>query len=185
LCIGDVVGKGMPAAVFMANLQAAVRAFAAPRTASMDLCEQVNRLTSKNIARGKFVPFLYGLVDGKDRRLIYTNAGHNPPILLRHEGAVMRLDEGGALLGVFPEWKYPEGEVELVSGDRLLLFTDGVSEVRDSEEHKFGEERLIQLLKDSRDLGTAGVQAKVIETITEFSRGNFHDDVTMIAMTML
>jgi serine phosphatase RsbU (regulator of sigma subunit) len=182
LCIADVVGKGMPAALLMSNLQAAVKAFASASTTPQALCDQVNRLTSNNIGRGKFITFFYAVVDGETRHLVYTNAGHNPPILLRHDGEVLRLDEGGALLGVFPEWKYGEGEVELASGDRLLLFTDGVSEVQDSHENQFGEERLIELLKGSRHLGPADLLQKVIETITEFSHGNFHDDVTVVAL---
>ena len=182
-CIGDVVGKGMPAALLMSNLQATVKAFASACTTPRELCDQVNRLISNSIGRGKFITFFYAVVDGEARHLVYTNAGHNPPILVRHDGEVLRLDEGGALLGVFPEWKYGEGEVELASGDRLLLFTDGVSEVQDSHENQFGEERLIELLKGSRHLGPADLLQKVIETIAEFSRGNFHDDVTLIAMT--
>jgi serine phosphatase RsbU (regulator of sigma subunit)/DNA-binding winged helix-turn-helix (wHTH) protein len=184
LCIGDVVGKGMPAALLMSNLQAAVKAFAYGRTAPMDLCEQVNRLISNNIGRGKFITFFYALVDGEARRLVYTNAGHNPPILLRPDGAVQRLDEGGPVLGMFPEWKYRQGAVELGSGDRVFLFTDGVTEVQDSEEREFGEERLIELLQQSRDLQPADLQQKVLETVAEFSQGNFHDDVTVVAMTV-
>jgi serine phosphatase RsbU (regulator of sigma subunit) len=184
LCIGDVVGKGMPAALLMSNLQAAVKAFASASVPPERLCEQVNRLTSNNIARGKFVTFFYAMIDAETRRLMYTNAGHNPPILVRHDGAVLRLEEGGALLGVFPDWEYRQGQVELASGDRLLLFTDGVSEVEDSEGHQFGEERLIGLLKDSCDLGAADLQQKVIETVTQFSHGNFHDDVTLLTLAV-
>ncbi len=182
LCIGDVVGKGMPAALLMSNLQAAVKAFASPSVTPRELCEQVNRLTSNNIGRGKFVTFFYAVVDGETRRLTYTNAGHNPPILLRRNGTAARLEEGGALLGVFPDWKYKQGEAELASEDRLLLFTDGVSEVQDSQENQYGEERLIELMKEYRHLGTADLVQKVIETVTEFSRGNFHDDVTLLAL---
>jgi len=184
LCVADVVGKGMPAALLMSNLQAAVKAFASACTAPMDLCGQVNRLISNNIARGKFITFFYALVDDEARRLVYTNAGHSPPILLRHDGAVLRLDEGGALLGVFPDWKYRQEEVELASGDRLLLFTDGVIEAEDSEEQQFGEERLIELLKENRHLKAADLQRDVLEAVAEFSHGNFHDDVTLIAMTV-
>lgn len=184
-CIGDVVGKGIPAALLMSSLQAAVKAFASACTPPVDLCQQVNRLISKSIAPGKFITFFYGLVDGEVRRLTYTNAGHNPPILVRYDGTVVRLDEGGALLGVFPDWKYLQGQLDLTSGDRLLLFTDGVSEAQDSEEHQFGEERLIELVKESRHLDAANLLRKVIETVAEFSRGNFHDDVTLVGVTVL
>jgi serine phosphatase RsbU (regulator of sigma subunit)/DNA-binding winged helix-turn-helix (wHTH) protein len=183
LCIGDVVGKGMPAALLMSNLQAAVRVLASPSAKPEAVCEQVNRLTLNNIAEGKFITFFYGLVDTQARLLTYTNAGHNPPIMLRRDRTVLRLDEGGAVLGVFPDPMYRQGGVDLVLGDRLLLFTDGVSEAQDSEGHQFGEERLIQLLKDNSNLGASDLQQTVIKTVSEFSRGIFHDDVTAIAMT--
>lgn len=184
LCIGDVVGKGMPAALLMATLQAAVRVLGSPTVSPATLCEQVNRLTLGNIARGKFITFFYGLVDSEARRMTYVNAGHNPPIMLRKDKSVTRLEEGGAVLGVFPEWKYLQGAVNLSSGDRLLLFTDGVSEAQDQEGNEFGEERLIELLKDCCGLGASDLQRRVIETVTEFSAGNFHDDVTLLVVTV-
>lgn len=184
LCIGDVVGKGMPAALLMANLQAAVRILASASVRPQALCEQVNRLTLSNITIGRFITFFYGVVDAEARRLTYANAGHNAPIMLRHDETILRLDEGGAVLGVFPNRSYIQGDVDLVTGDRLLLFTDGVSEVQDSEEHEFGEDRLIQLLRESRDLGTADLQRKVITTVAEFCGGNFHDDLTLVVMSV-
>ncbi len=174
----------MPATLLMSNLQAAVKAFASACTEPMDMCEQVYRLTAKNIGRGRFITLFYAVVDCEARRLIYTNAGHNPPILMRHDGTVLRLEEGGAVLGIFPEWKYRQGEAELNSGDRLLLFTDGVSEVQDSEENQFGEERLVELLKGNRHLGAADLLHEVIEAVAEFGHGNFRDDVTVVAVAV-
>lgn len=182
LCIGDVVGKGMSAALLMSNLQAAVKALASESVTPKELCDQVNRLISKNIARGKFITFFYALVDVEARRLIYSNAGHNPPIVLRRDGALLRLDKGGALLGVFPEWSYQEAEVKLTSGDQVVLFTDGVSEAQDSKGEEFGEERLIELLRDARGLAATELLREVIETVARFCSGNFHDDATLIAM---
>ena len=147
LCIGDVVGKGMPAALLMANLQAAVKVLASSFTKPEVLCEQLNRLTLNNIDQGKFITFFYGLVDTEALRLTYVNAGHNPPIMLRRDNTVLRLDEGGAVLGVFPSPKYLQGQVDLAPGGRLLLFTDGITEAEDSGGNQFGEDRLIQLLE--------------------------------------
>jgi serine phosphatase RsbU (regulator of sigma subunit) len=183
LCIGDVVGKGVPAALLMANLQAAVKVLASAFVNPETLCEQINRLILNNIVQGKFITFFYGLVDAKAERMTYVNAGHNPPIMLRRDGSVLRLDEGGAVLGVFEGPKYVRGEVSLATADLLLFFTDGVSEAQDVEGQLFGEERLIQLLKDNIILGAAELQQKVISAVSEFSRGIFNDDVTMIAMT--
>src|SRR5206468_3476756 len=136
------------------------------------------------IGVGKFITFFYGLVDGEARRLTYTNAGHNPPIVLRRDGEVLRLDAGGALLGVFPDWKYVEAQIELAPGDRLILFTDGVSEVQDANGHDFGEDRLTDLLKINRELGAVELQQKVIEAITTFSADDFNDDVTLIILAV-
>jgi len=183
LCIGDVVGKGMPAALLMANLQAAVKVLASASIKPEVLCEQLNRLTLNNIDQGKFITFFYGLVDSEAQRLTYANAGHNPPIMLCRDGTVLRLDQGGAVLGVFPDPRYLQGEVDLASADRLLLFTDGISEAQDSGDDQFGDEGLIQLLKDSVNLGAAELQRKVIKAVSQFSRGIFRDDVTLIAMT--
>jgi len=183
LCIGDVVGKGMPAALLMANLQAAVRVLASPSIKPEVLCEEVNRLTLNNIDQGKFITFFYGLVDAKAQRLTYVRAGHNPPILLRRDRTVLRLDEGGLPLGLFSDSKYLQGGVDLAPADRLLLFTDGVIEAQGSGGHQFEDGRLIQLLKDNINLGAADLQRKVIKAVSEFSRGIFHDDVTLIAMT--
>jgi serine phosphatase RsbU (regulator of sigma subunit) len=183
LCIGDVVGKGMPAALLMANLQAAVRVLASPFARPDGLCEEINRLILNNIAYGKFITFFYGFVDARAKRLTYANAGHNPPIMLRRDGTVLRLHEGGAVLGVFQDSKYFLGEIELAPADRLLLFTDGVSEAQDSGGRQFGEERIIQLLKGNINLGAADLQRKVIKTVSEFSYGIFRDDVTVVTMT--
>jgi serine phosphatase RsbU (regulator of sigma subunit) len=183
LCIGDVVGKGMPAALLMANLQAAVRVLASASIKPEELCEQLNRLTVNNIDQGKFITFFYGLVDTKAQRLTYVNAGHNRPIMLRHDRTVSRLDDGGTVLGVFPDSKYLQGEVDLASADRLLMFTDGISEAEDPGGDQFGEERLIQLLMDNTNLGADELQRKVFRAVSEFSRGIFRDDVTLIAMT--
>ncbi len=184
LCIGDVAGKGLPAAMLMSNLQAQVKAYASEFIAPKDLCERVNRLTANNIGDGRFITFFYSLVDGATRRVTYTNAGHNPPILIRHDGKIIRLNEGGAVLGVFQDWQYEQAEIELAAGDRLVLFTDGVTEVLDAKGNDFGEDRLIQLLKTNRELGALEFQQKVIEDITPFCDGLFQDDVTVLLLAV-
>jgi len=103
ICIADVARHVM-AALLMANLQAAVKALGSEVCSPKDLCTEVNRLICSNIAPGKFITFFYGLLNAETRLLTYTNAGHNPPILLRRNGEVVRLSEGGALLGIFPDW---------------------------------------------------------------------------------
>jgi sigma-B regulation protein RsbU (phosphoserine phosphatase) len=141
ICIADVVGKGVSAALLMANVQAAVRAFATDSESPARVCAKVNRLLHENIATGKFVTFLYGILDGETHTFQYCNAGHLYPIFLSG-GAVRMLEQGGAVLGVFADWKYEDFKIELRDGDRLLLFTDGITEASDSKGQEFEESRI-------------------------------------------
>ncbi len=113
LSIADVVGKGIPAALLMSNLQAAVRAFATNTTEPAELCQQVNRILCGHIAEGRFISFFYCIIDSDDATLTFANAGHYPPILIRADGTVERLGTGGAVLGVFPDGTYDQGRVPL------------------------------------------------------------------------
>jgi sigma-B regulation protein RsbU (phosphoserine phosphatase) len=183
LCIADVVGKGMPAALLMSNLQASVKAFASESMQPRDLCAKVNRVICSNIAANKFITFFYCLYDSEKKRLVYANAGHNAPILLKRDGPHLRLHDGGVVLGVFQEWSYDQNEIEFDSGDRIVLFTDGVTEVSDSDGEEFGEKRLIRLLEDNHHLGAAELQRRVMEALVDFSGGEFQDDATLIVMS--
>jgi len=183
LCIADVSGKGMPAALLMSNLQAAVKAFASEVMQPGELCSRVNKVICSNIATNRFITFFYCLYDTRQKRLTYTRAGHDAPILFKMDGSHARLREGGAVLGVFPDWQYEQSEVAFGSGDRILLFTDGVTEVRNSGGEEFGEQRLIEAMGRNRLLGAYDLQVKVMRTVAEFSGGEFQDDATLLAMS--
>jgi serine phosphatase RsbU (regulator of sigma subunit) len=184
LVIADVSGKGIPAALLMSNLQAAVKALAFEASAPKDLCERVNRVISSNISVGKFITFFYGVLDTRTMRLVYSNAGHLPPILWRANGKVERLEAGGLILGVSNSAVYEQGEVALEPGDRLLLFTDGLSEAFNSKEEEFGEGRLAALVGSAEGAGAEEIGRKVLRAVAEFSGNNFHDDATLIAVTI-
>jgi phosphoserine phosphatase RsbU/P len=184
LCIADVSGKGMPAALLMSNVQAAVKSFAAAEVPPSSLCEKVNGVVSTNTADNKFISLFYCLIDAERKTLIYANAGHNAGILVRRDGWAERLERGGTLLGPFPESAYEQGEIELQSGDRVLLFTDGVTEVRNPAGEEFGEERLIDLLVESRGLSADQLQQTIMSAVTRYSGGNFLDDATLIAVVV-
>src|SRR6187551_3296353 len=128
--IADVAGKGVPAALLMSNLQAAVRAFAQEGAAPGSVCTAVNRLLCRNMVSGRFVTFCYVSVDVAARKLTYANAGHNPPILLRASGAADLLAPTGTVLGVFDDGNYEQGSFAIATGDRLVLYTDGITEGR-------------------------------------------------------
>jgi FixJ family two-component response regulator len=183
LCIADVAGKGMPAALLMSNLQAAVKAFASESVSPSELCSKVNRVICSNIAANKFITFFYCLHDAERKRLVYANAGHDAPIVIRRNGSVERLREGGAVLGVFREWNYEQNEIEFSSGDRVIFFTDGVTEVRNSEGEEFGEERLIEFLLGMRACGAGELQQKIMHKVDEYSGGEFQDDATVVVLS--
>ncbi len=184
LCIADVVGKGVPAALLMSNVQATVRALAAASVAPNDLAAKANCSVHRNTTPGKFATFWYCVVDLGARTITYTNAGHCPAILVRANGEVLRLAAGGAVLGVFPEWSYEQATVPLASGDRLVLFTDGVTEAANALDEEFGEERLAQLTAALRDRGAQELKNRILQTVASFTGGRAQDDATLVVVAV-
>jgi sigma-B regulation protein RsbU (phosphoserine phosphatase) len=187
ICIADVSGKGMPAALTMANLQAAVRTSAPKGLSPQELCEEVNRLMCANIAGRGFITFFYAIIESGGagfKQCTYCNAGHNPPILMRIAGDTHLLDLGGAVLGVFPDWKYEQSEKPLVAGDSILLYTDGITETRNSSGDEFAENRLVNLLRDLQGADAAVLVDRTVAAAAEFNNGTFEDDVTVVAVTV-
>jgi len=182
LSIADVVGKGLPAALLMSNLQAAVRAFATPTAEPHEVCSSVNRLLCRNIASGKFVTFCYALVDLEHGLVSYANAGHNPPIIVRATGVVETLTTTGLVLGVSSDWTYTTGTTAFGPGDRLICFTDGMTEARSASDEEYGEERLGQLAA----LTPAGSAEHLADTLSAavvaWTNGPAHDDATLIVV---
>ena len=150
LCVADVAGKGFPAALLMSNMQAALKSLTSEDTSPSELCVKLNRIMCSNTPLRKFISCFYGSLDVFRRKLTFTNAGHNPPLLMRHNGECEQLDEGGSVIGAFCESVYTEREIQLYSGDKLLLFTDGVTEARNASGEEFGEQRLQECLRAYR-----------------------------------
>ena len=182
LSIADVVGKGIPAALLMSNLQAAVRAFATEAAQPADLCQQVNRILCGHVAEGRFISFFYCIVDSDAGAITYANAGHYPPIVVRADGTTERLDAGGAVLGVFSDRLYEQGQTAFGRGDRLVMFTDGITEARNAREDEFGEERLVDLVVEHRACSAPALQARLVDAVSTFTGGSFQDDATLIVM---
>ncbi|HEX6640487.1 MAG TPA: PP2C family protein-serine/threonine phosphatase, partial [Thermoanaerobaculia bacterium] len=181
VCIGDVAGKGMPAALLMSGLQAAVRASAS--NSPRDLCERVRRVVISSLSGGRFVTFFYATLDTASMRLRWCNAGHNAPILARADGTMLRLSDGGpAFTRLFRDSAYEEREIALEPGDRLVLFTDGVSEATDAGGEMFGEERIEELVADSRELDARELQQTIVDASTSFSGGELEDDLTLVVV---
>jgi sigma-B regulation protein RsbU (phosphoserine phosphatase) len=180
LTIADVAGKGVPAALLMSNLQAAVRAFAQESAAAGAVCTSVNRLLCRNMASGRFVTFCYVRIDAASRTLAYANAGHNPPLLVRASGAVDSLAPTGTVLGVFAESSYEQGDFTIGPGDRLVLYTDGITEGRDPAGDEFGEDRLAETAARHRGLPADAMLAAMLRDIEAFNAGVYEDDATLI-----
>jgi sigma-B regulation protein RsbU (phosphoserine phosphatase) len=174
----------MPAALLMSNLQAVLRVYCSANTSPAELCDRINRLVCANVDAGKFITFFYGLVDMNKRRLTYTNAGHYAPMLVHHDGSLTRLTEGGTVFGLRDDCRFEIGEVELKTGDRLVLFTDGVTEVRNSFDEEFGEDRLVHILRSSQGLDGDKLQQTILQQVNDFCLGQLNDDTTMVVLTV-
>jgi sigma-B regulation protein RsbU (phosphoserine phosphatase) len=184
LCIADVTGKGIPAALLMSNLQAAVRAFATEAAHPSELCQQVNRILCGRIAEGRFISFFYCRIDSAVGTLAYSNAGHYLPVLVRTDGTVVRLRAGGTVLGVMPDASYEEAHEPLLSGDRLVLYTDGVTEARNHDDEEFGEERLVRAIVENRACSAPALEARLSAAVSAFTGGTLQDDATLIVVAV-
>jgi len=182
ICIADVAGKGMPAALLMSNLQAAVRGLSSLSLAPNLLCSRLNSIVYRNTDSDRFITFFYAQLEGPMRRLTYVNAGHNAPFVVRSDGSHGRLREGGPVLGVFASRNYEMGSAQLSPGDRVILFTDGITEACGVEGEEFGEARLLRLLQDHRMLSADELQAKVLAVVAEYSGGRWQDDATLVVL---
>jgi sigma-B regulation protein RsbU (phosphoserine phosphatase) len=181
ICIADVVGKGVSASLLMANVQAAVRAFASDSVSPAQVCGKVNRLLCDNIATGKFVTFFYGVLDGKTSTFRYSNAGHPYPILLS-DGSIRVLEQGGAVLGVFPDWSYEDSTVELRAGDRLFLFTDGITEASNSDGQEFEDASIAAFAKANGTLTAKELNSRLLAQVSAFCNAKFQDDATLLVI---
>ena len=182
ISIADVIGKGVPAALLMSNVQATVRALAAE--SPLNLAVKLNASLVRNTAPGKFVTFFHCQIDIAARKLTYTNAGHCAPILIRANGEVERLEAGGAVLGVFPEWAFQQTERQLVTGDRLVLFTDGISEAANARDEEFGEDRLVELIRALRDRGAHELKDRILKAVANFTGSRAQDDATLVVVAV-
>jgi len=182
--IADVCGKGLPAAFLMSNLQASVRAFAAQQSSPRYVAAGINRALCGNPALRTFATFFYGVIDTTTRTLTFSNAGHNPPILVRADGQVERLSTGGMVLGVMESVAYEQRETRLQSGDRLVLFTDGLNEAENSAGADFGDDQLVDTVVAHRAQPAAILLETVFNRVREFTGGRFADDATLIAIAV-
>jgi phosphoserine phosphatase RsbU/P len=182
MMVGDVAGKGMPAALLMSSLQARVHVvFEEPDHLAQKMT-RLNKGTCASCPDNRFITFFTCIADPKTGLLVYTNAGHNPPLVVRAKGGFETLGgAGGMILGILPMAQYQESSVTLASGDILVLFSDGVTEAVDPEDHDFGEERLANLVALLRDRPAAEIVEEVHRAVHAFTQGApAADDITVV-----
>jgi sigma-B regulation protein RsbU (phosphoserine phosphatase) len=185
LAVADVSGKGVPAALILSGLQATLRAEAARGEPPEPVVRRVNERLCSDLRVGNFASLLYGRLDPHRRLFEYVNAGHPAGLVLRHDGSMERLDEGGLLLGVEPGARYRMGVREFAPGDLLLLYSDGVTDVLNDSDEEFGSARLEALLRRAAHLPGASLLDSVVTAVETFVGGALSDDLTLLVARFL
>jgi len=180
IAVGDVVGKGAGAALLMASLQASLRAISGEFNVQK-IMERINNLIYKNTDMDKYITFFYGVLDTRQNRFTYCNAGHNYPLLVRPSGETECLSAGGIVLGMMPDMVYQSGCVSLNAGDRIVLYTDGVTEAKNKDDVEFGEERLAALVLRNAALSSDSLLESIVYDVNWFSSDlDQRDDITLV-----
>jgi serine phosphatase RsbU (regulator of sigma subunit) len=179
--IGDISGKGIAAALLMANLQANLRSQCAiALNQPQRLLCSVNQLFCDNTPDGSFATLFFAEYDDTASHLRYANCGHLPPLLLHCDGTVERLEATATVLGIFKDWGCEIGECQLRTGDILALYTDGITESYSSDDEQFGEQRLIEALQRHRESSSQAALASIVAEVQRFCPHEQHDDITLI-----
>ncbi|HDL01734.1 MAG TPA: GAF domain-containing protein, partial [candidate division Zixibacteria bacterium] len=183
IAIGDVSGKGIPASLLMASFRASMIAEIRNNYSIRIICQKVNQLLYESMKPGNFVTAVYGVMDVKNHIFTFSNCGHDLPLLLRTDGTIERLKEGGPVLGVVPNATYEERPVYINKDDIVILYTDGVVEVFNDNDEQFGEERLIDIIQENRKKSTTAIRDAIYKAVNKFaSKKHIFDDFTMIVL---
>jgi serine phosphatase RsbU (regulator of sigma subunit) len=181
LVVGDIAGKGIAAALLMANLQANLRSQCAiALDQPQRFLRSVNQLFYENTAESAYATLFFAEYDDKERRLRYANCGHLSGLLLRRDDTLERLETTAFVLGLFEDWDCSIGERRLHSGDSLVLYTDGITESFNEAGEEFGEPRLIEALRRCRDGSSQAMLASIVDEVRKFSPHEQRDDITLI-----
>jgi len=184
--IADVSDKGMPAALFMALSRSIVRASVAHIHQPAEGISQANRLICADATNGMFVTLFYAQLDPVTGELVYVNAGHNPPLLLRADtGELIELLRTGMVLGIHESAPYDQRSVTLNAGDLILFYTDGVTDALDTQGNEFGLDHLRRMLLDHRGASATELAAALDRTLAEFGGAVRYDDITVVVAKRL
>lgn len=181
LVLADVAGKGMSAAMLMSNLQARVQILAETPGNLADMVGRLDQAVALNSPVNRFITLFFAILDPEAQDLVYCNAGHNPPLVVRRDDSVERLEPLGTVLGMLPEIGYSQRRCAFGPGDLLAIFSDGVTEAEGPGEEEYGDERLAQWLLQNRSMPSAGMITEILEDIDRFTDGApAADDVTLL-----
>lgn len=181
VCLGDVTGKGLPASLLMANLQATLRGQTLVATSPAQCLNRANKLLFQSTSPEKFATLFYGILDFKNHTLFYSNAGHDHPILVSSDRTTSRLGTGGIMLGAFEEFSFEESTVSLNPGDLLVLYSDGISEAMNSKRDQYGDKPLSELVKRHQEYQVGQILDAIIEDVRKHV-DNYpqSDDMTLV-----
>ncbi len=182
MVIADVSGKGVPAALLMASLQSSLRAEADVSRRPSEVISAVNRVIFEHTAGGTFVTIFYGLLDLARGSLTYCNAGHPPPLVLDAVGGIRELDGTDIVIGIDDQASYRDTEAEVAAGDKVFLYTDGVTDELNEDDEPYGEKRLITVLRQNYGSGLEDIVECVHKSVLEFTDGKPQDDLTALAV---
>jgi len=184
--IADVSGKGLPAALIMTSLQGRVHILADHLYDVSHLMTRLNRSVNKNCPSNRFVTIIFALLNMRNGELVYCNAGHNPPMIARHDGSVERLEGGGPCVGILPDVQYEEQNARLDFGEVLLLYTDGVTECVNAANEEFGEDQLAAVLREYRDRPAEAIMEAIFGALNRWTGGTgFPDDLAAVVIRRL
>jgi serine phosphatase RsbU (regulator of sigma subunit)/pSer/pThr/pTyr-binding forkhead associated (FHA) protein len=182
IALGDVSGKAMPAALLMTSLHARVRVLAEEPPDVAQLMTRLNRITASSCPSNRFISFFFSVLDARTGELSYSNAGHNPPIMVRRDNSIEYLDGGGLIMGIFGNSRYEAYRARLEPGDLLLLYSDGVTEAVNAAGEEFQEHRLIDVLRANRQRSSQEIITAVRDEVSAFTAGTAAaDDLTLVA----
>lgn len=181
LVVGDVAGKGIAAALLMANLQANLRSQYAVALDDMErFLKSVNRLFYETTSDTSYATLFFAEYQDETGRLRYANCGHLPPLLLHRDGTIDRLSSTCTVLGIFNSWEFAMADAYLTSGDALVIYTDGVTEAVSDDGEEFGEERLAGLLRENASLPAPAMLQSIVDAVQKFSGREQEDDITLV-----
>ena len=183
ICLGDISGKGMPAALLMANLQATLRGQALFTSSASECMIRSNKLLYRSTDTQKFATLFYGILDINNHSFHFSNAGHDPPYLINSAGETIRLMKGGTVLGFMENIEYEEDTINLYPNDLIILYSDGITDAMNLEDEEFGEDRLQKAFSENCNLTAREIISKVFNEIKSFSQGMKQtDDMTMVVL---